>query len=110
MVLYCIISGIVGAMMMMCAIAMVAIQKDKKPRNKVRFFVTSDSIRHPGWIKLWMGEPVWDSKYLIWSRPSNHVFFLADNSFFRELYNIDPADFKDMKPKEIREVFINLED
>lgn len=105
-----IIGFIIGAMMMMCAIAMVAIQKDKKPRNKIRFYVTSDPIRHPAWIKLWMGEPVWDSKYLMWSRPSNHVFYLTDSSFFRELYNIDPKDFEDMKPKEIREVFINLED
>ena len=94
---------------MLVALAIAAMGKTKEPRNKVRFFVTSDPIRHPDWIKLWMGKPVWDSKYLIWSRPSNHVFYLTDSSFFRELYNIDPADFKDMKPKEIREVFLNLE-
>ncbi len=41
-VLYCIISFVVGAMLMMCAIGMVTIQKDKKPRNKVRFCVKYD--------------------------------------------------------------------
>lgn len=35
-----IIGFIVGAMLMMCAIGMVAIQKDKKPQNKVHFIVT----------------------------------------------------------------------
>lgn len=35
MIIACIISFIVGAMMMMCAIGMVAIQKDKKPQNDV---------------------------------------------------------------------------
>lgn len=108
MIIACIIiSFIVGAMVMMCAIGMVAIQKDKKPRNRVRFFMTSDSIRHPGWIKLWMGEPVWDNRLLLWIQPNNHVFFLTD-SHFQEYYNIDPKDFEDMKPKEIREVFLNL--
>lgn len=108
MIIACIIiSFIVGAMVMMCAIGMVAIQKDKKPRNKVRFFMTSDSIRHPGWLQLWMGKPVWDKKLLMWIQPNNHVFFLTD-SHFQEYYNIDPKDFEDMKPKEIREVFLNL--
>lgn len=84
-------------------------KKCNEPRNKVRFFVTSDSIRHPGWLQLWMGKPVWDKKLLMWIQPNNHVFFLTD-SHFQEYYNIDPTDFEDMKPKEIREVFINLED
>ena len=70
-----IIGFIVGGMLMMCAIGMVAIQKDKKPRNRVRFFMTSDSIRHPGWLQLWMGKPVWDKKLLMWIQPNNHVFF-----------------------------------
>lgn len=109
MVIACIISFMVGAMRMMFALGIVSMCKDKEPRNKVRFFMTSDSIRHPGWIKLWMGEPVWDNRLLLWIQPNNHVFFLID-SHFQEYYNIDPKDFEDMKPKEIREVFINLED
>ena len=95
---------------MLVALAIAAMGKDDEPRNKVRFYVTADAIRHPAWMKLWMGKPVWDNKYLIWTRPSNHVFFLDDCFAFHEFYNINLADFKDMKPKEIREVFLNLED
>ena len=108
--IYCFISFIIGAVIMFVALAIAAMGKDKEPRNKVRFYVTADAIHHPAWMKLWMGKPVWDNKYLIWTRPSNHVFFLDDCFAFHELYNINLADFKDMKPKEIREVFINLED
>ena len=107
MITVSIISFIVGAMLMLFAVAMAAMAKEREPRNKVRFFMTSDSIRHPGWIKLWMGEPVWDNRLLLWIQPNNHVFFLTD-SHFQEYYNIDPKDFEDMKPKEIREVFLNL--
>ena len=108
--IYCYIAFVVGAMLMLVSLAIAAMGKDDEPRNKVRFFVTTDAIRHPTWMKLWMGKPVWDNKYLMWTRPSNHVFFLDDCFAFHELYNINPADFKDMKQKEIREVFINLED
>ena len=61
---------------MLVALAIAAMGKVKEPRNKVRFYVTADAIRHPTWMKLWMGKPVWDNKYLMWTRPSNHVFFL----------------------------------
>ena len=96
---------------MLAMLSIAAMGKDyDEPRNKVRFYVTTDTIRHPAWMQLWMGKPVWDNKYLIWTRPSNHVFFLDDCLTFKESYNINPADFKDMKPKEIREVCLNLED
>ena len=49
-----IIGFIIGAMMMMCAIGMVAIQKDKKPRNKVRFFVTYDENFGGIKLRLWL--------------------------------------------------------
>ena len=108
--IYCYISFVIGAVLMLVALAIAAMGKVKEPRNKVRFYVTADAIRHPTWMKLWMGKPVWDNKYLMWTRPSNHVFFLDDCFAFHEFYNINLADFKDMKPKEIREVFLNLED
>ena len=108
--IYCLITFIVGEGFMLAMYSIAAMGKEKEPRNKVRFYVTTDAIRHPAWIKLWMGKPVWDNKYLIWTRPSNHVLFLDDCLTFQIFFNINPADFKDMKPKEIREVFINLED
>ena len=103
-----IIGFIVGAMLMMCAIGMVAIQKDKKPRNKVRFYVTCESNYRGEIIRtLWLGKPYYtkDKRFAsgIWSR-----ILAVNNSFVG--YNLNHSDFEDMKNGEIREVFINLED
>ena len=87
-----IIGFIVGAMLMMCAIGMVAIQKDKKPRNKVHFIVTKQ-----------------ERLCLIVLNKSKEWFHLCDEEDFI-YWNLNPADFGDMKEGEVREVFINLED
>ena len=50
-----IIGFIVGAMLMMCAIGMVAIQKDKKPQNKVRFYLVKTSFSI---FDLFLGYPI----------------------------------------------------
>ena len=108
MIIACIISFVVGAILMMCAIGMVAIQKDKEPRNKVRFFVTCE-VNYRGEIirTLWLGKPYYtkDKRFAsgIWSR------ILAVNGSFVG-YNLNYSDFTDMKEGEIREVFLNLED
>ena len=104
----CFITFVFGAMFMLGIIIIAAMSKEGEPRNKVRFYVTTDATRHQAWIKLWMGKPVWDNKYHIWTRPNNYVLFLDDCLSFQEFFNIKPTDFNDMKPKEIREVFINL--
>ena len=103
-----IIGFILGAMLMICAIGMVAIQKDKKPRNKVRFYVTCESNYRGEIIRtLWLGKPYYtkDKRFAsgIWSR-----ILAVNNSFVG--YNLNHSDFEDMKNGEIREVFINLED
>ena len=104
----CFITFVFGAMFMLGIIIIAAMGKEGEPRNKVRFYVTTDATRHQAWIKLWMGKPVWDNKYHIWTRPNNYVLFLDDCLSFQEFFNIKPTDFNDMKPKEIREVLINL--
>ena len=87
-----IIGFIVGAMLMMCAIGMVAIQKDKKPRNKVHFIVTKQ-----------------ERLSLIVLNKPKEWFHLCDEEDFI-YWNLNPEDFADMKKGEIREVFLNLED
>ena len=42
MIIACIISFIVGAMMMLFAMAMAAMARGREPRNKVRFYVNYD--------------------------------------------------------------------
>ena len=87
-----IIGFILGAMLMMCAIGMVAIQKDKKPRNKVHFIVTKQ-----------------ERLSLIVLNKPKEWFHLCDEEDFI-YWNLNPDNFSDMKEGEIREVFLNLED
>ena len=103
-----IIGFIVGAMLMMCAIGMVAIQKDKKSQNKVRFFVTRGNLGgHP--LVLWLGKPIWNKVKKEWEMPFRYVQCICSAPYFYR-YNLNPDYFADMKEGEIREVFINLED
>lgn len=92
MIIACIISFVVGAILMMCAIGMVAIQKDKKPRNKVHFIVTKQ-----------------ERLSLIVLNKPKEWFHLCDEEDFI-YWNLNPEDFADMKKGAIREVFLNLED
>lgn len=103
-----IIGFIVGAMLMMCAIGLVAIQKDKEPRNKVRFFVTRGNLGgHP--LVLWLGKPIWNKVKEEWETPFRYVQCICSAPYFYR-YNLNPDDFADIKEGEVREVFINLED
>ena len=97
-----IIGFILGAMLMMCAIGMVAIQKDKEPRNKVHFFVARDKFSNM--LSLYLRKPIrrsttaWASSY----------FVVPEILFDR--YGLNPEDFKDLKwEDEPVEVFLNLE-
>ena len=93
MIIACIISFVVGAILMMCAIGMVAIQKDKKPQNKVRFFIGK----------------VESDKFVLLLRDRLDAPVIAEGRDFIK-YGINIANFADMKDDEIREVFLNLED
>ena len=64
--IYCYISFVMGAVLMLVALAIAAMGKDDEPRNKVRFFVTrdnddafNDAFRNPP--VLWIGVPKKDS-------------------------------------------------
>ena len=110
MVIACIIiSFIIGAMMMMCAIGFVSLCKDKEPRNKVRFYVTcSEDIYNKLVFELWLLRPTFQERYEFWYANRNSFCICREKQFY--LFNLNPDDFSDMKIGEIREVFINLED
>ena len=106
MIIACIISFVVGAMLMMCAIGMVAIQKDKKPRNKVRFYIAKPSGYYMYYLYLGKPRRVFSNgKFLFKSADKGR--FITDNL---AAYGLNPRDFDNMKEGEIREVFLNLED
>ena len=106
--IYCYISFVIGAVLMLVALAIAAMGKDDEPRNKVRFFVTCESNYRGEIIRtLWLGKPYYTKNKRFESDIRSRI--LAVNGSFVG-YNLNYSDFEDMKDGEIREVFINLED
>ena len=110
--IYCFISFILGAMFMLMVICIVAMSKEKEPKNKVRFFVTrdnedafNDTFRNPP--VLWVGVPKKDSVWWNMTETAKPIAFSKEG--FKH-YGLNYEDFFNMKEGEIREVFINLED
>ena len=106
--IYCYISFVIGAVLMLMALAIAAMGKDKEPRNKVRFFVVKGRDICSDNIELWIGKLEWNERIRRWI-PSTGSRFLSPVFDFKD-FNLNPDDFVDMKEGEIREVFINLED
>ena len=90
------------AVILMCCVAL----KNKKPKNKVHFYVTREVNEYGDIIRtLWLGKPYCTKE----KNPHFYGHSIAYNgslSFFKLNY----SDFDDMKNGEIREVFLNLED
>lgn len=107
--IYCYISFVIGAVLMLVSLAIVAMGKDYEPRNKIHFYVSCEKVyyRDEMIYTLWIGKPYYTEhrrfKSNVWGMA------LAVNASFA-LYNLNLTDFADMKEGEIREVFINLED
>ena len=91
--IYCFITFIIGAVIMLVALAIAAMGKVKEPRNKVRFFV----------------ERVISDNYFLYINGKDKQYPLASERLFKD-FGLNPDDFADMKVGEIREVFLNLED
>ena len=77
---------------MLTMLTIVAIGKDKEPRNKVRFYIRKTTKGNILSLKNKIGL----------------LIISIDIEF--EDFGLDPDDFADMKEGELREVFINLED
>ena len=106
--IYCYISFVIGAVLMLVALAIAAMGKNDVPRNKVRFFVVKGCGICSDNIELWIGKLKWDERTKRWI-PSTGSYFLSPDCGFKN-FNLNPDNFADMKEGEIREVFINLED
>ena len=106
MITACIISFVIGAFAMMCAIGLMSCQKDKKPQNNVHFYVARDKN---GELWLYLGKPI-RVKYKGVFVANNYVGSISYSRSFKYLkLNID--DYKDLKwEDEPVEVFLNLED
>lgn len=91
--IYCYISFVIGAVIMLVALAIAAMGKDKEPRNNVRFFVEKEI----------------SNSYFLYIENKGGMCYICSNDFFKK-FGLNPDDFADMKKGEIREVFINFED
>ena len=99
-----IIGFIVGAMLMMCAIGLMSCQKDKKPRNKVHFYVARDKC---GMLWLYLSKPVRGKESF---ECNTHGCVATYDSLFENL-GLNKNDYKDLKwEDEPVEVFLNLEE
>ena len=93
--IYCYIAFVIGAVLMLMALAIAAMGKDDESRNKVRFFV----------------KAVRDDMYWLYIKDKKgNISFIGLDEDFNNLWGLNPDDFTDMKEGEIREVFINLEE
>ena len=93
MIIACIISFIVGAMLMMCAIGLVSLCKDKEPRNKVRFFIRRISI----------------DRFILTILNKEGYCVLSDYVRFQD-WNLYKKDFEDLEIGERKELILNLVD
>ena len=104
--IYCFITFIFGAVFMLIAVCIMAMNKLKEPRNKVRFFVTRDFLGG-NTLHLWLGKPIkYEEKRTATLKSAQCI----GSELCLSTFNLNPDDFADMKKGEIREVFLNLED
>ena len=91
--IYCYISFVIGAVLMLVALAIVAMSKDDEPRNKIRFFVEKEI----------------SNSYFLYIENKGGMCYICSNNFFKK-FGLNPDDFADMEVGEIREVFIKIND
>ena len=100
---YC-IAFIIGVFFVLIIFFIDAIIKDKKPKNKVHFYVARDES---GCLYLYLGKPKRVDLSFI---PCKDGYCFVDIRNFRK-YGLNPYDFKDLKwEDEPVEVFLNMKD
>lgn len=99
------IAFIIGVFFTLIIFFIRAITEDKKPKNKVRFYVARD--RSNNTLYIYLDKPRRDiSKFY----PSAHGSIIAIQDYFSK-FGLNHNDFKDLKfEDEPVEVFLNLED
>ena len=102
--IYCFITFIIGAVFMLATLCIVAISKDKEPRNNVHFYVARDK---DGELYLYMGKPIRISDEFITCYGGN---IIEGAKVFLD-YGLNENDYANLKwEDEPVEVFINMED
>ena len=101
---YCFIAFVIGAVFMLATLCIVAISKDKEPRNNVHFYVARDKN---GELYLYMGKPIRISDEFITCYGGNIIE--GAKGFLN--YGLNENDYANLKwEDEPVEVFLNMED
>lgn len=103
MLIACIISFIIGAMIMFIYISISASIKEYKSNN-VHFYVARDEDKE---LWLYLGKPIRKYRYFICN---DHGRSISHSCEFKE-FGLNKDDYKNLKWKDKPvEVFLNLED
>ena len=91
-------------MLLMCYIAIF--QKEKKPKNNVRFYVARDK---DSTLWLYLGKPERQQGAFVNSYSTCVSFMISEYNF--KNFGLNENDYKDLKwEDEPLEVFVNMED
>ena len=107
--IYCFVAFIIGAIFMLATLCIVAISKDKEPRNKeprnnVHFYVARDK---DGSLFLYFGKPYRDGS--IFKVDKHQYIYYTGGSLAK--FGLNENDYDNLKwEDEPVEVFLNLED
>lgn len=103
--IHCLISFVIGAVLMLVALAIAAMGKDDEPRNKVHFYVARDK---DGLICLYMGKPHrYDDEFRAYlNKGSKYI-----SGHYFDTFGLNEKDYANLKwEDEPIEVFLNMED
>ena len=102
--IYCYISFVIGAVLMLVALAIAAMGKDYEPRNKVRFYVARDKN---GELFLYMSKPFRGTCRFLGYK--NGCIVTNDDDFHN--FGLNKNDYVNLKwEDEPVEVFLNMKD
>lgn len=113
MLIYYIITFIIGAMFMLCAIGIMSYQKGMETQNMARFFVVAEPKKHKEIYKyeniwLFIGKPMRNEDS--WNDAPNKSLRILPGYAF-EKFGLNVEDYVNMTfEDEPVEVFLNLED
>ena len=103
--IYCFISFILGAVFMLMSICIVAMGKEKEPKNNVHFYVARNQDRK---LFLYLGKPI-RCATVFCGCVAEGVYIMTHN-YFKD-FGLNENDYKDLKwEDEPLEVFVNMED
>ena len=101
---YCFISFILGAVFMLATLCIVAISKDKEPRNNVHFYVARDKNDE---LFLYIGKPF---RGIDKFHPYQNGCIITSDDNLSD-FGVNKDDYANLKwEDEPVEVFLNMED